>query len=57
LQKVIYKPGSGFFIAIAITIAIETAPEKSMIDFHSGIDQRFPDQNRIAFFVLKSIRD
>jgi len=57
LQKVIYKPGSGFSIAIAITIAIETVPEKSMIDFHSGIDQRFPDQNRIAFFVLKSIRD
>jgi len=35
----------------------KTVPEKSVIDFHFKIDQRFPDQNRIPFFVLKTIRD
>jgi hypothetical protein len=28
-----------------------------MIDFHGEFDQRFPDQNRIAIFILKSISD
>jgi hypothetical protein len=35
----------------------KTVPEKSIHDFHSGIDPRFPDQNRIPFFVRKSITD
>ena len=38
-------------------IAIKTIPEKSMIDFHFRIDQRFIDQNRIPVFIFKSIRD
>jgi len=36
---------------------LKTVPEKSVIDFHSGIDPRFWDQNRSANFILKSISD
>jgi hypothetical protein len=32
-------------------------PEKSVIDFDPEIDQRFSDQNRSAFCILKSISD
>jgi len=38
-------------------IAIKNIPEKTVIDFHSGIDHRFSDQNRSAIFSLKSISD
>jgi len=36
---------------------LKTVPEKSMIDFQIEIDPRFPDQNRSAIFIFKSIRD
>jgi squalene cyclase len=35
----------------------KTVPEKSVIDFDPEIDQRFSDQNRSAFCILKSISD
>jgi hypothetical protein len=35
----------------------KTVPEKPVIDFDPEIDQRFSDQNRLAFFILKSISD
>jgi len=36
---------------------LKTVPEKSLIDFQIEIGPRFPDQNRSAIFIFKSISD
>ncbi len=56
VQRIIYQPGSIFQITIVIAIK-KPIRKKSAIDFHFKIDPRFPDQNRIPIFILKSIRD